>query len=353
MAFLRKRKGYWVIEFRLNGRRRSISPGLKCLARNGKEINRNKAEDELAEINLAIRKGEFNPDTWYVKSNASYTVELTLNSFADEFLGTVSKQTQRYSQNTINNYAYGFEKLWEVFPGHMRISQLDNARVSKDFLPWLYEHYAWNTARGILISLRAAFNHAQVWGYISSNPFAGVNTRRRKKIPEFYSAEDIEVMRSYFGQPAIPAWQGDIVFFDLNTGLRKEELLTIRHPDYKQDINCLVFAGKGQKERMVPLNQAAQSILEKRPRNSQDDRIFWEASKHGFESAFKRMKARTGLGGNIHQLRRTYASRFVMEGGDLLRLKENLGHQDLDTVLIYATLSPAARREGVISSINL
>jgi site-specific recombinase XerD len=44
----------------------------------------------------------------------------------------------------------------------------------------------------------------------------------------------------------------------------------------------------------------------------------------------------------FYDLRSTFASYFMMNEGNILELKEILGHEDLKTVLIYATLSREA-----------
>jgi site-specific recombinase XerD len=44
--------------------------------------------------------------------------------------------------------------------------------------------------------------------------------------------------------------------------------------------------------------------------------------------------------GKGYDIRSTYASYYVMGGGSIMRLKEILGHEDLQTTMIYATLSP-------------
>jgi len=56
-------------------------------------------------------------------------------------------------------------------------------------------------------------------------------------------------------------------------------------------------------------------------------------------SAWQRFQQRTGIKVRFHDLRSTFASYFMMNGGNILELKEILGHEDLKTVLIYATLS--------------
>jgi len=42
----------------------------------------------------------------------------------------------------------------------------------------------------------------------------------------------------------------------------------------------------------------------------------------------------------FHTTRHSFASWYVMRGGDLYRLKELLGHRDIKTTMIYAHLSP-------------
>ena len=50
-------------------------------------------------------------------------------------------------------------------------------------------------------------------------------------------------------------------------------------------------------------------------------------------------------GKSNNKSRSTYASYYVMNGGSIMRLKEILGHEDLQTTMIYATLSPVNLHE--------
>ena len=62
---------------------------------------------------------------------------------------------------------------------------------------------------------------------------------------------------------------------------------------------------------------------------------------------FKRACERAGVRSlKFHDLRHTFASHFMMRGGNLFDLKELLGHSDIKTTMIYAHLSPNHLKEA-------
>jgi|GEM_PF-3707224 len=62
----------------------------------------------------------------------------------------------------------------------------------------------------------------------------------------------------------------------------------------------------------------------------------------GIASMWKRSRQRTGLEGGIHKWRNTFASYWMMSGRHIYSLKEILGHESLQELMIYAALSPEA-----------
>lgn len=62
-------------------------------------------------------------------------------------------------------------------------------------------------------------------------------------------------------------------------------------------------------------------------------------------SAFRAAADRSGIafpaGQCAHILRHTYASHFIMQGGDIVTLQRILGHSTLDVTMLYAHLSPS------------
>ncbi|GLS25504.1 tyrosine-type recombinase/integrase [Marinibactrum halimedae] len=59
-----------------------------------------------------------------------------------------------------------------------------------------------------------------------------------------------------------------------------------------------------------------------------------------FEFAIERAKIELPRGQRTHALRHTFASHFMMNGGDLLVLSKILGHQTIQMTMVYAHLAP-------------
>jgi integrase len=124
----------------------------------------------------------------------------------------------------------------------------------------------------------------------------------------------------------------------LNTGLRIEEYsLRWQNVDWEQ--RRLAIPGKGKKLRHVPLNVAALDALAKRRKLApdselvcpglEDHRAWWDA-----------VRAEASIDYACwHDLRHTFASRLVMNGVDIYRVKELLGHGSVVTTERYAHLS--------------
>lgn len=153
-------------------------------------------------------------------------------------------------------------------------------------------------------------------------------------------------------------WLLNVVRFTLGTGLRRGEVCHLRwsavdlHSGFITVRNTEDFETKSGHERSVPLVGAAREVLkalQKLRTNEQDDFVFkgMKGDKINDEHLSKRFRfyrrlARLPEGINFHSLRHTFASWWVMRGGDLYRLKEVLGHADIQTTMIYAHLRPEA-----------
>lgn len=114
-------------------------------------------------------------------------------------------------------------------------------------------------------------------------------------------------------------------------------------PDPAASLKPILFSKSG-KSRSVPVSKE----------------LFEEIRKHltehvGFSfslSAFRRALDKSGIllppGQAAHVLRHTFASHFVMNGGDILSLQKILGHSTISMTMRYAHLCPRFLEEAVM-----
>ncbi len=135
------------------------------------------------------------------------------------------------------------------------------------------------------------------------------------------------------------------------TGLRVSELVALPVSAARQDARMLVVRGKGEKERLVPLNDSAKramadylALLAKRPQRAETKWLFPSFGESGhltrqhFARDLKVLAAKVGLKAtqvSPHVLRHAFASHLLHNGADLRVVQTLLGHADISTTQIY------------------
>src|SRR5271167_168549 len=140
------------------------------------------------------------------------------------------------------------------------------------------------------------------------------------------------------------------------TGLRVSELVALPSSSARRDARMIVVRGKGDKERLVPLNEASRQAmadyLAAMEAQKQDKKKNAAASKWLFPSFgesghltrqhfardLKELAASAGLAPRLvspHVLRHAFASHLLHNGADLRIVQTLLGHTDISTTQIY------------------
>jgi integrase/recombinase XerD len=134
------------------------------------------------------------------------------------------------------------------------------------------------------------------------------------------------------------------------TGVRASELAGLKVSDLNLDIGYLRCLGKGSRERIIPVGQAAIAatvdyLQTLRPRlakpHSGDflllSRTGRPMSRIEIWRLIKKYAARAGMPKNltVHTLRHCFATHLLAGGADLRSLQEMLGHVDIATTQIY------------------
>ncbi|HWK68623.1 MAG TPA: site-specific tyrosine recombinase XerD [Rhizobiaceae bacterium] len=135
------------------------------------------------------------------------------------------------------------------------------------------------------------------------------------------------------------------------TGLRVSELVGLPVTVALRDERFFVVRGKGGKERMVPLSDAARramrnwlAVRSSVPALAESPWLFPASSQSGhlprqvFARELKGLAARTGIATakiSPHVLRHAFASHLLQNGADLRAVQQLLGHSDISTTQIY------------------
>ena len=144
-----------------------------------------------------------------------------------------------------------------------------------------------------------------------------------------------------------------IVTVALHTGMRLGEILNLRWQDLDFSSGfILVRDSKNGQARQVPMDSMISTVLRSWPRLSDQDIVFTSVMtggrivdvRTGFLNSCKRAEL-TDL--HFHDLRHTFASQFVMAGGDLYILKDILGHKSLAMTTRYSHLSPTYKIKAI------
>lgn len=208
------------------------------------------------------------------------------------------------------------------------------------------------SAARLLSCLRGFYRHQLREGLVVADPTLRVESPRiGRPLPKSLSEEDVERLLAA-PDVSTPVGLRDRAMLEVlyAAGLRVTELVTLTLPQVSLRQGVVRVLGKGSKERLVPLGDAALDWLERflaegRPallEGNTSDVLF--PSRRGApmtrQAFWYRIKAMAGVAGidkplSPHTLRHAFATHLLNHGADLRVVQLLLGHSDLSTTQIY------------------
>ena len=291
---------------------------------------------QLIQLSLVMEKAFLNYDV-VSRNNVREddNTELLKLFVAAKRIEGCSERTLTYYQNTIETMMTSIGK---------------NARQirTEDLRSYLIEYQSKNHSSRVTVDnnrriLSSFFSWLEDEDYIIKNPVRRIHkVKTASNIKETYSDEDLVTLKDNC------LILRDLAILDLlsSTGMRIGELVLLNRNDINfLERECVVF-GKGSKERVVYFDATTKLHLQNYLESRTDDnpalfvtlrapykRILIGGIEHRLREMGRKMNIPKV---HPHKFRRTLATKAIDKGMPIEQLQRLLGHQRIDTTLMYA-----------------
>lgn len=269
------------------------------------------------------------------------------------------------SPETIRNYRSDLEQLASFLHQTSASKQARRIRVDaittediRSYLHWLdrKREKATSLARK-LACLRSFYRFLVREGLAHRNPAEDIRSPKLpKQLPRVLTKDDANALMEF------PSGQSPLLLRDralletlYSTGARVSEVVGLNMGDLNHADGVVHLRGKGRKERMVPIGDAAIEAIETYRKSLRSTITSYRLSAPVFlnhrggrlttrsvASMVARYSSRLASGAvSPHALRHSYATHLLDEGADLRSIQEMLGHASLSTTQKYTHVATA------------
>lgn len=225
-----------------------------------------------------------------------------------------------------------------------------------------------STVNRSLTILSRIFSLAIQWGYLKENPCRGIKKyseepyRRtrvlsREEEKRFLSVIESETQKAlkthHMKANEYKRLKSMLIIF-LHTGLRRKEVFGLEWKDVDlKNRQLYIRETKTFRSRYIPLNSTAHNELMRLYPIRSDDAIVFKNPRTGkkyvdIKRSFNTLCNMASIKDiRIHDLRRTFATRLLESGCDIVTVQHLLGHRDISTTMIYTMTNQHEKRRAV------
>lgn len=264
-----------------------------------------------------------------------------------------------------------FKHLLKFFSGATALNVIKLKEIEK-FIDYLKKD-APQGYRVYYRTLKAAFNKAIDWGYISENYFRKYKLpKKQRNKPDYITEIQLELILQRLESKAFKVGCSkakrktllliaDIVKTGFYTGMRLGELLNLRWENVSLSKNSITvgdhrFITKGKKQRTIPMcDKLTKCLVQRAERRAQGDEFVFGISakrtltKDYVSKTYKEICRTAGIDERIkfHSLRHSFASYLAQQGVSPYHIKELLGHASVTTTEIYSHLNEDVLKQAI------
>ena len=277
------------------------------------------------------------------------------------------KLERNYSPNTIEAYVHDLDYLINFIKGEglaiadVRLSHLET------FAATIHEFGVSATSQArILCGVRSFFRFLVLDGVLADDPAELLESPAvGEHLPEVLTTEEVDRMEASID---LSKWEGQrnraIIEVLFSCGLRVSELVNLRFSDVSLNDKFLRIVGKGSKERLVPISDAAlreiqlwlfdRNLMKVKP-GEQEYVFLNRRGAHLTRTMLLIMIKRTAEEAGItktvspHTLRHSFATALLKGGANLRAIQEMLGHENIKTTQIYTHIDITTLRDEILN----
>lgn len=270
------------------------------------------------------------------------------------------------SPNTIEAYRNDLAHL-EAFMMHNNL-KLENVTLEQlhTFAASLHEYGITPRSQArVLSGVRSFFRFLVLDGVVESDPTELLEwPSLPEHLPVVLTLEEIDRIEDSIDlSKAEGARNRAIIEVLFSCGLRVSELVNMKLSDLYLEDRVLLVRGKGNKERLVPVSNKAIADLKRwffdrnlmKIKPGEDDYVFLNRRGAHLTRTMilimvKRQAEEAGIKKTIspHTFRHSFATALLQGGADLRSIQAMLGHEKIDTTLVYTHISNEQLRKAIL-----
>ena len=305
----------------------------------------------------------------------------SLREFIDDTYMPWFKAHHKGHEKTLHTLNNNFDAIMSRRLGDITGRDLEQIRTG-----WMQAGNKPSTVNRKMGSISGVFSRAAEWDYIADHPLAKLKQLKvdSKGVIRYLTADENKRLREAMDarqdemraeRESANTWRTDrhrdpmpsllelpftdhlkpMVLVSLNTGMRRGELFDLKWSAVNFDTKTITVAGattKTSDTRHIPMNKETIGTLKAwKKQVSKSPYVFPGQGGGRFEdvkSAWLKLLERALIDGfRWHDMRHDFASRLVMAGVPLNKVRDLLGHADIKMTLRYAHLAPGTKAAAV------
>ena len=270
----------------------------------------------------------------------------------EDFLNHLSFERQ-LSKNTILAYGRDIKQFFD----YCAQNKTEPMQATPEFL----DNYIYHLKAELMLApastqrkleaLKAYYKFLMIEGILKNDPSRFlISARTIRHLPKQLTKEQMDRLLSFPAKTFSEKRTLAILHLLYASGIRVSELINLRIENVNLEERWLLAFGKGRKQRFVPINKEACSVLKDylelrrahfAKKNTSDEFFLNRDGKKMSRVIVWKDLAEIGRLSGIstklhpHLLRHTFATHLLSGGADLRSLQEMLGHESLNTTQIY------------------